>query len=92
MKKFINVLLMWCVSISLVVLLGLGVIVRVCSLTFVLGLLSVVIQVYHLPPHHPSPVETWWFKQTLFGMKHMRTKHRTSERFIMQFLKEPCIS
>lgn len=87
---------MQCVSISVVVLLGFGilvdVIVRVCSLTFVLGLLSVVIQVCHLPPHHPSPVETWWFKQTLFGIKHMQTKYRTSEGFITPFLKEPCIS
>lgn len=90
MKKLINVLLMWCVSISSVVLLGLRTLVdvtlRVCSLTFVPGLLSVVVQVCRLPPHHPSPVETWWFKQTLFGIKHIEIKYRTSERFIMQFV------
>lgn len=38
--------------------MGFRIILRVTSLTFGLESLSAGVQVCHLPPHHPSPVET----------------------------------
>lgn len=48
---------MQCVFIILAAYTGLGI-------TFGPEVMSVGVQVSHPPPHHPSPVKTWWFKRS----------------------------
>lgn len=50
------------------------------SRTFGPELMPFEVQVSHPPPHHPSPVETWYFELTLWERtSDIKYKYTTSE-------------